>query len=874
MNERSYQGLTAAQAEESRRVHGTNHLTQLQKEPLWKKLLMGFLDPMLLILIAALAIQMIFWAIGRGEWYEAAGIFAAILIANTVGVLSENKQEGKAAALRAQVLAGETAKVLRDGRLQEIPVGDVVVGDIVKLQAGDKAPADGAVVRGRVHMDQAALNGETEEAEKRPLDPGAPRGDTRDLLNSWYIYRGTVACEGECLLQVDTVGDRTVYGQLALEMQEDTRDTPLKVKMGVLAKQITRFGYIGAAVIAGAYLFQQLVLAGAVPADGLGWFRLVLEAISLAVVIIVMAVPEGLPMMISMVLSMNMGKMMRDNVLVRRLNGIETAGELNILFSDKTGTITEGRLSVTELMTGGGRTLMAVKDAGDALGAALVTGLGVNNSASPAEGGPIGGNSTDRALMAWLMAQDLGPAAEAGKGALKVFHAFDSAKKYSSATVDTAEGPVTYIKGAPERILARCTQYLDEDGVCRPLTDKKELEGYMDRQAARSMRLLAVARRAGEGDLGELTLAAIVSIRDNVLPTSVEAIRQVRAAGVQVVMVTGDRLETAAAIAKEAGLITGPEDEAITSQELGGLSDRQVKELLPRLRVVARALPTDKSRLVRLAQEMNLVVGMTGDGVNDAPALKKADVGFAMGSGTEVAKEAGDVIIMDDNFRSIEKAILYGRTIFRNIRKFLVFQLTVNVAAVTLCFVAPLLGISQPISLISLLFINLVMDTLAAVAFGNEPALDRYMLEKPPRRDESILSGTMMSQILTTGCYIVAVSLAVLLAPGLERLYGGDGTVIYRESAMLAFFMLTVICNGFYARSPGFHILEHIRDNKAFLWVMAVVAALLAVLIHGVGLVAGLTGISPATWGWMALLALGSLPVDALRKGIRRLAGK
>lgn len=380
--------------------------------------------------------------------------------------------------------------------------------------------------------------------------------------------------------------------------------------------------------------------------------------------------------------------MAKDNVLVHKINGIETAGSLSLLYSDKTGTITEGRLSVVECVTGAARNLGSIHDMNASLAMDIVNGIGVNNSSAVSNGEVIGGNSTDRALLSFLVKEKAND--QVSKEDVSSFNAFDSSKKYSSVVIRKGSGSTTYIKGAPEKIIVRCDSFLDENGKVQKFEDHNYINSYINTQAGRSMRLLAVAKteKADDGTC-PLTLVCVLSIRDNVREAAAKAIRTVKDAGIQVTMITGDRKETAFAIAKEAGLVTKDTDVAMTSQELGQKSDEELKEIIPNLRVVARALPTDKSRLVRLAQELDYVVGMTGDGVNDSPALKKADVGFAMGSGTEVAKEAGDITILDDNFSSIEKAILYGRTMFKSIRKFLIFQLTVNVAAVAICFFGP-----------------------------------------------------------------------------------------------------------------------------------------------------------------------------------------
>ena len=876
-------GLTAKEVEESRQKYGANSLTQIPPDPLWKKILEGFKDPMILILCVALAVQVVLCFMGQAEWYEPVGVLIAIMIANGVASVSENKQEGKASALKAEEEAKEMAKVIRDGQLQEIHVSDVVVGDTVFLMAGDKIPADGEIIDGKVMVDQAALNGETEEAEKRPVENGESY-DTKDLLNKHYAYRGTVVCGSEGHMEVKVVGDKTLFGELALEVQEETRQTPLQVKLAKLAKQISTFGYVGAiAIVVGILL--KTIITGSMPSTGMEWLKLLMNAITVAVTIVVCAVPEGLPMLTSILLSFQSMRMAKDNVLVRKINGLETAGSLSILYSDKTGTITEGRLTVVEMSTGNVNIFKGMGELPAVLSDDLVVGIGINNSASASNGEVIGGNNTDRALMAFLVQEKAD--GKINKESVTNFEAFDSAKKYSTVTVKNNGGLCTYIKGAPERIIDKCKFFIDEKGEKKPFTDneKNKIMGYIDTQAARSMRLLGVAKTDGDTVGDDLTLVCVLSIRDNVRKEAADAIKEVQKAGIQVVMVTGDRKETAVAIAKEAGLIQKDTDVALTSQEMGEKSDEELKAILPNLRVVARALPTDKSRLVRCAQELNLVVGMTGDGVNDSPALKKADVGFAMGSGTEVAKEAGDITILDDNFSSIEKAILYGRTMFKSIRKFLIFQLTVNVAAVLTCFLGPMLGENQVMTVIQLLVVNLAMDTLAAIAFGSEPALKEYMNEKPIPRSESIVTKKMFVQFLTAGLYITFICLAILfiepirnlVATGAPSEYGSalgkygeldPGMWTYLKSAVFATFMMAITFNGFNARTTHLNPFENLGRNTNFLLVMGVllIAQFIFVTIGGPAL--SVHALSPATWGICLGLAFLVIPIDMIRKAI------
>ena len=617
-----------------------------------------------------------------------------------------------------------------------------------------------------------------------------------------------------------------------------------------------------------------------------GWLKLIIEAVTVAVTIIVCAVPEGLPMLTSILLSFQSIRMIKDNVLVRKINGLETAGSLSVLFTDKTGTITEGRLSVVELATGNQRIFTKLSDLPPAMQTDVVTGIGINNSATVSGTEILGGNSTDRAMMAFLLGENA--VANMSKEEVISFNPFNSTKKMSDVTVTRNGKSVTYLKGAPERIVERCDTFIDETGAVKPLNHETQsaLINYMDGQAGRSMRLLGVAKTEGDPEGSDLTLVCVLSIRDNVRKEVIPAIREVQDAGIQVVMVTGDRKETAVAIARESGLLREPSDVAMTSAEMGEKTDDELKKILPNLRVVARALPTDKSRLVRIAQELNLVVGMTGDGVNDSPALKKADVGFAMGSGTEVAKEAGDITILDDNFTSIDKAILYGRTMFKSIRKFLIFQLTVNVAAVCTCFLAALLGENMIMTVIQLLLVNLAMDTLAAIAFGSEPALKEYMQAKPIPRQESIVTKQMLVKILLAAGLITASCLVIrFVQPFILNLFGQGALYTastrlhdpqraamgtYLNSAVFATFMMAITFNGFNARTEHMNILKHIEKNRSFRLVMGAIFLLQFVFVTFGGSVLHVTPLNVTTWLICLAVAFLVIPADMLRKAVVR----
>ena len=479
-----------------------------------------------------------------------------------------------------------------------------------------------------------------------------------------------------------------------------------------------------------------------------------------------------------------------------------------------------------------------------------------------AKGKVVGGNATDKALINFLTEEEMTKLTHL---VVEKSQGFNSANKYSASQLDG----ITVYKGAPERLLAKATKMLDENGNVVEI-NKNKINTKIDELAVRAMRVLSFAY--SESELIEdtlpddLVIVGFVGIRDDVREEAKQAIEEVQNAGVQVVMITGDRKETAIAIAKEAGLLKSEKDIALTSEELNKMSDEEVKSIIPNLRVIARALPTDKSRMVRLAQELNLVCGMTGDGVNDAPALKRADVGFAMGSGTDVAKEAGSIVILDDNFKSIENAILYGRTIYNNILKFIKFQLTINVAAVTVSAIAPFFGVEEPLKITHILWINLVMDGLGALALGSEPALKNYMLEKPKSRTQSIVSGKMMNQILFAGAWVTILSFIFLKAPFFVNMF--DGNTTEHMTAYFSMFVLCAVFNGFNVRSTSVNVFEHIKENMSFIKVMGVIVVVQIVLTLIGGEVFSCTPISPSHWVVVILMALTIIPVDMIRKVI------
>ena len=767
---------------------------------------------MLKILLIALGINCVFIT-QSDSVLETFGIALAILIAVIVSTVSEQASNAAFEKLQRQT-QDIMVRVRRNGAVCEIPIDQVVVGDLVLLESGDKVPADGVLVEGHIEVDQSVINGESEPAPKNQTDK---------------VLSGTVVTNGVAIMRVTEVGDNTFYGKMAGELKVEQPKSPLKVKLEKLAKLISIIGYIGAALVAFAYLFSTLYLHGETFS-----FNHIINTATLVVSVIVMAVPEGLPMMITVVLSSNVKNMMKDKVLVRKINGIETAGSMNILFTDKTGTLTMGKLEVAKIITDAPEILSAI--------------LRYNNSSTMSGKRAIGGNFTDRILLEYAQKMPC--------GSYEIIEQtpFTSANKYMKTVVAGAtrggllaegENNLTFYKGAPEVILKMCTG--NHDGVRKQILDL----------TAQAFRVIACAV--------DDKFVGLVAIRDGVRPEAAPAVKKLHSAGIQTVMITGDARETAIAVAREVGILLGSGDVVLTSAELSQLTDAELEKILPNLRVVSRAMPNDKSRLVRVAQSLGLVVGMTGDGVNDAPALKIADVGFSMGSGTEVAKEAGDVVIIDDNIQSIAKATSYGRTIFKSIRKFLIFKLTINFVAMSISILAPFLGIPVPITVLQMLWINIIMDTLAGLAYGGERPRASYMQEPPKRRNEPIITRYMWGQILYASIIISFISFWFLLSPIVQTPLDAHGQ-IYSMTAFFAFFMFINIFNAFNSRTHDINPTSYMSLNKPFVLIMAVVVVAQVLMIFFGGEIFRTTALSFRHFAVVTMLALTIIPVDMLRK--------
>lgn len=878
-------GLNQNQVEENRKKFGANIINEAPPETFFDKVKGSLSDPMIIMLAIIAGIMLVLSIFGQAEWYEPVGIIIAIALVALISAKTEMASDAEYRKLKESTKK-EMCKVYRNGVVEVIDTEELVVGDMVILQNGDKIPADGILVDGAITVDNSALNGETEECHKTPTEIEYIDGDTSShvdnaeitgdtFVDKHSLFKGTVIYNGEGVMEVHNVGMSTMMGKMAEDMQQEEVDSPLKVKLAKLAKQISTFGYIGAIVIAIAYFIHFIISAGGIgPYFDMGAMHAVsdiISAVTIAIVVIVCAVPEGLPLMIAIVLMKNTSTMLQHNVLVRKPIGIETAGSLNILFSDKTGTITKGHLEVVEFFDGAANNCdvseTATKNGHLQLAIAKNTSAMFDN-----EHRIIGGNMTDKALLSFLGESVFSEIKDDSSAPITETQGFNSTNKFSQAHIGGNVNK-TFYKGAPERILAKATKYLASDGTEKPL-DMNVVNAKIDELAEKAMRVLAFgyskSSMTEDAINDDVVVIGFVGIRDDVRPEAKSAIEDVQKAGIQVVMITGDRKETAIAIAKDANLIKSDTDIALTSDELNNMSDDEIKAIVKDIRVIARALPTDKSRMVRICQEMNLVCGMTGDGVNDSPALKKADVGFAMGSGTDAAKEAGDVVITDDNFKSIREAILYGRTIYHNILKFVKFQLTINVAAVLVSALLPFFGIEEALTVTHLLFVNLCMDSLGALLLGQEPPEESYMLEKPRRRDESIISKNMGIQFVFMGLFLFAASIIYFKVPFIRELFpaGIEGDAQFKTS-YFAMFMFMAIFNGFNVRTDKLNIFEKINENKSFVkvWLAMLLATVALCMIGGpVGEIFSCTRFGIAGWVFVTLSAVTVIIVDLIRK--------
>ena len=843
-------GLTEKEVRAKREKYGSNIINRNTKNSFIKLFIESLGDPIIKILLIALAVKTVF-LFQNFDWFETLGIVIAILLASLISSISEYGSE-KAFEKMQEETSKIKCKVKREVKLQEISIDEVVKDDIVFLTSGDFVPADGIIIDDSLTLDESSFTGEAKDVEKQKKDE---------------VYRGSTVLNGSAYIRINNVGNDTKYGKIALELQEKNPESPLKMRLKKLADTISKIGYIGAILVSISYLFSVIFIENGFDFSVIKElittpkviFGHMIYALTLSVTIIIVSVPEGLPMMVALILSSNMKKMIKNNVLVRRMVGIETAGSINTLFSDKTGTITKGQIEVAGVVLPNGKILKNLNEFSKSLPAevAILENMRINNEAKLDDNGKIiGGNITDRAILEFTKSINF-------KVPVKNRKIFNSKDKYSSVLI----GDVTQkelIKGAPEVLLPKISNFISNK-LEKVAIDKSVIKTQIDRYTNLGYRVILLAERNNKYS-DQLSYQGFIILKDEVQPTAKEAVQIIHNAGIHFIMITGDSKDTALSIGKEIGLIKSNNDLILTSNDINKMTDDEIKSIFPKIKIIARALPTDKSRLVKIGQSLNEVIGMTGDGVNDAPALKCADVGFAMGSGSEVAKEASDVVILDNNLLSITKAILFGRTIFKSLRKFIIFQLTMNLSALTLSILGPFLRINTPVTVMQMLWINMIMDTLAGLAFSFEPALEEYIKEKPKKKEEHIMNNYMYTSILFTGLYNSLLLILFLKLPFFRNIFRYDINDKYIMTAFFGLFVFTGVMNSLNARTKRINVFANITKNIPFIIIIIFIIFVQILLLYFGQNIFRTYGLNLKEFGVMFILSLSVIPVDVIRK--------
>lgn len=817
-------GLTDEQVKQSREQHGKNVLTPPQRTSLWKLYLDKYRDPIIQILLVAAFVSLIL-AIIEKNFMETIGIFVAVFLATTVGFYFERDAAKKFNLLTA-LSEEQSVKVRRNGKVMEIPRHDVVVGDVVLVEVGDEVPADGElIVCNDLQINESALTGEP--VAEKSLEGGGDGAYPRNV-----ILRSTMVMNGRGEFVVTAVGDATEIGKVAKKSTEQTSvETPLHMQLDKLAKMISKVGSVVSVAAFFIFLIHDILTNPAW--GGKDYFymaEIVLKYFMMAVTLIVMAVPEGLPMAITLSLALNMRRMLKSNNLVRKLHACETMGAVTVICTDKTGTLTQNKMQVSAL---------ELKQGDEAL---LDTAIALNSTAELNDGKPIG-NPTESALLLWLDAQ--GKDYEELRKQVNVLKQLPfSTERKMMATLAEVDGETyLFVKGAPEIVMKKC---IIEDRMLRQSAEE------LDEWQHKAMRTLAFAYKKIEAsimrtsrtstaevvallDANDLQLQAIAAIADPIRPDVPAAVQECRHAGIEVKVVTGDTAATALEIGKQIGVfedepenigadgsLTSLDQQMITGEQWEALSDEEAYERAKDIRVMSRARPTDKQRLVAMLQKRGEVVAVTGDGTNDAPALHYAHVGLSLGSGTSVAKEASDMTLLDDSFKSIANAVMWGRSLYRNLQRFLFFQLVVNVAALLLVLGGSVIGTEMPLTVTQILWVNLIMDTFAALALASLPPSHEVMKDKPRKASDFIINKSIGFGILFCGIVFFLVMFALLVY--CER-RGKGGVDVHELTMFFTTFVMIQFWNLFNAKALMSHhtAFRHFLKDKGMILVLVLV---------------------------------------------------
>ncbi len=861
-------GISEGEAVLSERKYGRNVVESERRISLMRRFIGNFKDPIIKILLISCVLNTAL-NLRNVNWLEVGGILLAVFISTFVSALFEHSSQN--AFEHFSKRTEDTFDVIRNSSRIRLPQSALVVGDIVMLRHGTVIPCDGIMLSGQISTDQSALTGESRHMTKsgnRSQSGVFNRNDFRaDTDSSAEVFAGSAVISGEGTMLCVRVGAQTVFGSVKSSLGEnDSQSSPLRERLTLLARRISTVGYVGAILVALAYCFNAFVIDagmdGALIAAHMQDTRFiistVLSAFTLAVSVLVVAVPEGLPMMITVILSSNMKRMIRKNVLVRKMVGIETSGTMSVLFCDKTGTLTEGKMGVHRIVTA------------DSPLTSLARADMLFSACAACPSPSVGKNFTDRAFSEFARS-----APSVGYDVIRRVP-FESERRFSAASIRIGKELRTVIRGAPDMLMPHLAFIRARGSIQRASRADIERISNEIREISRAAgRAVMMCYAAGDvtaaleaGEIPPLTYLGTAHIEDRLRADAADSVSKLCKAGIRVVMVTGDSKDTAEAIAARCGIMKPSADGmSLGGDELRKMSDSELDRIFPRLRVVWRALPSDKLRLVECAHRLNEVVGMTGDGVNDAPSLAAADVGFAMGSGSEVAQGAADIVILDSRLSSIVNSVLFGRTIFKSIRKFVIFQLTMNLCATTVSFLGPFIGVDSPVTVVQMLWINMIMDTLGALAFAGERAEERYLREKPISRTEGLVTGRILGALLFTSAAMTALCVTFLKAPYFTARFTD-------QPYFLTVFFVIIIFLGiflsFSVRTERLFPLAGITGNPMFIIIMIAASLVQFALVEFGGTSIRCVPLTTNDAVFAILISTLVFPVDLIRKLMMR----
>ena len=866
----NFNGLKSSEVEVSRTTYGSNKLPEPELKKWYHFAKEALTEPITMILIIIALFQLVLGAMGVMSLSEPVMIIVVLAIVTGIAIKTGLGVQKSAAELRAKT-AVRYCDVVRDGSVQTINKDDLVVGDLVLLRTGQEIFADGFIVEGEISVNNAAINGETKECRKIPSAnyKHVKTTSTAAYTDQCSLFAGTVIMSGEGKMIVTDVGVNTVNGDTLVKMQTlEPPKTALDIALDHLCDFISKWGTI-AAVLA----FVIMTITGILNAGSLSQYfsgnileniQKVAQNISNALTIIVAAVPEGLPLIVKLVTKQNVSTMEKFNILAKNTGKIPELAYVNLICTDKTGTLTTGEMTSTVMINGNCQDIFNKESP---LNELIDLNICMNNSAVFDSNGNItGGNSIDRAVLNMLSPEDAQKIQN--KAIMKKRVPFSSENKFSAVTLNNGANDFTVYKGAPEKLIEKCKFYLDNDGIVTELTGEKRkaLKSHIKGLTEKAMRCIAltISDKTDDDLPDEMNLLGVIGVVDPVRNEVPEAVKIAHKAGIQVIEITGDCMETAKAVAMEAGIYK-PGDLAVTNDEFEAMSDVKVKEIIPQLRVISRCSPNTKLRLVTLAQEIGMSVAMTGDGVNDAPALKKADVGFGMQDGSDVAKEAADIVLTDNNFASVVKAVELGRTFMHNIMMFLEFQLPINISLLILSMVFPIIsGGSALLAAVQILIVNIIMDSLNSLSFGGEPPKEEYMNEEPIMKGSGLFIRGAKGRIALSSIVFIALFGVITFGP-VGNMFT---TKLSAMTARFALLCLMAVFNGFTIRTDSMNLFKGIKNNKLFVYIALGIFAMTVVLCNFVGNLVQTTPMDAKQWIVVLVTAFMVVPVDWIRKAI------